>query len=234
MRLLIASVLLLASQAALGQSLVLRPACEPYECGASVQGARATRPNTAVQWESQRVRIEIAAESLLRDSFEHVVVSLMSGALPFAADGSYAQPHGPGGGLGVAIGSFDHRVHPACPPDPQGDRFEIAIERFGWGDPYASRLPFCTSLPLATLDRTPVLELRLGVECHGTESCSVNAVVADPDTDAVLTTLDGHGLSLANPGLDRSIWYGVTNIQFDDPVRAARLRVLDEHYHAEP
>ena len=234
MRLLLVSGLLLASQAASAQSLVLRPACEPHECGASVYGARATRPTGSLRSESQRVRIEIAAESLLRDSYEHVVVSLMSGALPFDADGRYAQPHGPGGGLGLAIGTFDHRVHPACPPDPAGDRFEIAIERFGWGDPYASRLPYCTSVPLTTLDRTPVLELRLGVECRGTTSCSLNAVVADPDTGEVLATLTGHGLSLANPGSDRSIWYGVTNIQYDDPIRAARIRVLDEHYHAEP
>src|SRR5688572_17149633 len=44
MRLLFVGGLLLASQFAAAQSFVLRPTCAPYECGASVYGAGASRP----------------------------------------------------------------------------------------------------------------------------------------------------------------------------------------------
>lgn len=107
----------------------------------------AQRPTPPLQWEEQRVRVEIAAESLLRDSSERVAVALLAGAQAFAEDGSFALPHGLGGGIGVAIDTFNPGVHPLCPADPDDSQIEFAIEQFGWGDPYASRLPFCVALP---------------------------------------------------------------------------------------
>lgn len=216
------------------QGISLFPPCEPFECGDSRISSVAERPATPIQWEEQRVRVEIAAESLLRDSMEHVAVSLMAGAEAFAEDGSFAQPHGPGGGIGVAIGTFDRRVHPACAEDPGNTRIEFAVEQFGWGNPYASTLPVCTSLSRSVLDRAPVLELRLSVRCYPGASCSLNASLHDPATGEALQRLQASGLQLANPGRLRASWFGVTNIQYDDPARGARIRVLDEHYHAEP
>ncbi len=216
------------------QSFSLFPPCEPFECGDSRISLVAQKPATPFQWEEQRVRVEISAESLLRDSSEHVAVGLLAGAEAFAADGSFAEPHGPGGGIGVAIGTFSPQVHSACPADPDGTQMQFAIEQFGWGDPYASRLPICVGLPRSVLDRAPVLELQVSVRCYPQASCSLNASLHDPESGAMLQRLQGNGLTLANPGPLRMSWYGVTNIQYDDPVRGARIRVLEEHYHAEP
>jgi len=224
----------MGAQHAHAQGITLFPPCEPFECGDSRISSVAQRPAGPLQWEEQRVRVEIAAESLLRDSTEHVAVSLMAGAEAFAADGSFAQPYGPGGGIGVAIGTFHRRVHPACAEDPGNTRIEFAVEQFGWGNPYESTLPVCVSLPRSVLDRAPVLELRLSVRCYPAASCSLNASLHDPETGEALQRLQASGLRLANPGALRATWYGVTNIQYDDPVRGARIRVLDEHYHAEP
>ena len=225
---------LLAASAAEAQEFALYPPCPPFECGDSRLISEATRPSGAVSWEEQSVRIEISAESLLRDSAEHVAIALMAGAEAFAADGSFALPNGPGGGLGVVIGTLSARNHPACPADPDNGSVEFAVERFGWGNPYASTLPVCVSFPRTALDRSPLMELRLSVRCYAGASCSLNATLIDPASDTIIKTLYASGLQLANLGSKRMAWASVTNIMYDDPVRGAHIRVVDHHYHAEP
>ncbi len=231
---IIGVALLAAAAVAQAQQVSLYPPCPPFECGDSRQLAAASRPSTPILWEEQSLRVEIAAESLLRDTREHVAVALMAGAQAFAADGSFALPDGPGGGLGVVVGALDADVHPTCPADPDNTQIEFAVERFGWRNPYASTIPVCLALPKSVLDRAPVLELRVGVRCHSGASCSLNAELRDPERTEPLRTLYAGGLQLANPGATRMIWAGVTNIMYDDPVLGARVRVLDQHYHAEP
>ncbi|MGQ0799319.1 MAG: hypothetical protein ACT4NL_04290 [Pseudomarimonas sp.] len=235
MRFICAATLVFLAMSAHAQnpSFTLFPPCEPFECGDAQTISESTRPGGLLSWEEQSVRVEIAAEALLRDSQEHVAVAVLAGAPAFAANGRFDLPNGPGGGFGVAIGTFDPRAHPACPNDPSDTAIEFAIERFGWANPYASSLPVCQAIPIAVLDRSPVLELRLSARCYPAGSCSVNASLHDPATGALLTRLNATGLSLANPSSIRQIWAGTTNIQFDDPKRGARIRVLGEHYHAE-
>jgi len=235
MRIVCAAVLVCLSVPvyAQSQSFTLFPPCEPFECGDAQIISESTRPSGLLSWEEQSVRMEIAAEALLRDSQEHVAVAVLAGAPAFDANGLFDLPNGPGGGFGVAIGTFDPRAHPACPNDPSNTSIEIAIERFGWANPYASSLPVCQAIPISVLDRSPVLELRLSARCYPAGSCSVNASLHDPATGALLTRLTASGLSLANPSAIRQIWAGTTNIQFDDPKRGARIRVSSEHYHAE-
>jgi len=215
------------------QSFTLFPPCEPFECGDAKTISEAARPSGVLSWEEQSVRVEISAEALLRETQEHVAIAVMAGASAFAANGMFALPNGPGGGLGVVVGTFDPRSHPACPSDPANVSIEFAIERFGWGDPYASTLPVCTALPISMLDRSPVLELRLSARCYAAGTCSVNASLHDPATGEVLSRLNGAGLTLANLSSIRQIWAGSTNIQFDDAKRGARLRVISDHYHWE-
>ena len=228
-----ALVVLTTSAFAQSQSFTLFPPCEPFECGDAEIISLSSRPSGVLSWEEQSVRVEITAEALLRDTQEHVALAVMAGAPAFDANGLFELPNGPGGGLGVAIGTFDPRTHPACPSDPSNTSIEIAIERFGWANPYASSLPVCQAIPIAVLDRSPVLELRLSARCYAAGTCSVNASLHDPATGVVLIRLAATGLSLANPTSLRQIWAGTTNIQFDDPKRGVRIRVLNDHYHAE-
>lgn len=223
------ALLLLASQAQ-AQSVSLFPPCEPFECGDSAVLVHAARGDGAYEWEEQRVRLEFSAESMLRDTQEHIAFALMAGADAFSADGSFHTPNSPGGGLGIAIGTFDR---PNCPADANGGLINLAIETFGWGDHYASRLPVCTSFPLEVLARSPALELRVSVRCYPDALCSVNGALHEAGTGALIQTIVGDGLRLANPDADRLVWAGVSNIQYDDARRGARVRLIEAHYHQE-
>lgn len=220
---------LLASGPSAAQTFTLTPPTyHPSGSGASVLGGGGFKPPGTILYEDQYVHVYIWATQLLQSSSEHIAISTFAGVQPFNASGLFNTPSSPGGGIGIALGRIDGSP---CLPDSADSQVEFALERFAWGDPFASSLLDCASFSKSILGTVSQLQVSIYTSCSGT--CSSYAELIDPATWTVLATVGASGISLANPGTNRRAWYAVTNFENTSTVHSATFSVNTDSYSYE-
>lgn len=203
-------------------------------CGTSRLTQQKLRPLAPILSETQYAEFKLSAKELLRDSSEHIAVSLMASDVPFKVNGELNAPNAPGGGLGIALGAISSQVHPACPADPTNAKVELAIERFGANDSFASTLVKCVAFDKSLLNTIPTFKVTLSVDCSPTGSCYTAVALKNAQSNAIVANVVASSLTLGNPTRLRKIWYAVTDFNQADSKRySAAFDVVSEIYHAE-
>lgn len=223
----------LVSEAKAAAPFVLTPAPQNTALGASRLTQQALRPVGPIASEAQYAEFRVSASELLKDSQEHIAVSLMATDQPFTAGGAWTTT-APGGGIGIALGAISSQFHPACPADLNNSRVEFAIERFGANDPNASTLIKCVSFAKTVLISAPTFKITVSTDCVA-NSCYTTATLRNAATNAVLASVSAPSVTRANTTRLRKVWYAVTDFDKVDAKRySATFEVLTEEYYAEP
>lgn len=233
--LLIVVAIGVVSESKAAAPFVVTPPPQNTALGASRLTQQALRPLGPVVSESQYIEFRVSANELLKDSQEHIAVSLMATDQPFTAGGEWT-PTAPGGGLGIALGTISSQSHPACPGDPSNNKVEFAIERFVASAPNttSSTLVKCVSFPKTVLNSAPTLKLTVSTECLA-GYCNATATLRNASSNTVIASVYVPSVTRANVTRLRKVWYAVTDFDKADAKRySATFEVLTEQYYAEP
>lgn len=223
----------LISEAKAAAPFVLTPPPQNAALGASQMTQQALRPVGPIGPETQYAEFRLSASELLKNSQEHIAVSLMATDQPFTAGGAWTIT-APGGGIGIALGTISSQFHPACPADLNNSRVEFAIERFGANDPNASTLIKCVSFAKSVLISAPTFKITVSTDCVAS-SCFTMATLRNAATNAVIASVSAPSVTRANTTRLRKVWYAVTDFDKVDAKRySATFEVLTEEYYAEP